>query len=294
MTSGEPEESSAALACSRLDLAVERSFATRFRFYEELNDFLEPQYRKREFDYDAAPTETVKHAIEALGVPHTEVELILVDSRSVGFDHRLQDGDRVSVYPVFESFDVTPLLRVRPQPLREPVRFIADSHLGGLARLLRMLGFDTLYDGSWADAELRRRAEQDGRTILTRDRELLKVRSVTHGCYVHAQRPRAQLSEVVARLQLAASARPFTLCLLCNQPLQPVEKAAVLDRLPPTVARQQTRFEQCPACRRVYWPGGHWARMRKVIEAALAGDDPQARAARQPPAPEGSADTGSR
>jgi uncharacterized protein with PIN domain len=269
------------------------TFATRFRFYEELNDFLEARHRKCEIDYAAAPTETVKHAVEALGVPHTEVELILVNSASVGFEHRLADGDRVSVYPVFECFDVSPLLRVRREPLRLPLRFIADSQLGGLARLLRMLGFDTLYDGGWDDAELRRRAGDERRIILTRDRELLKVRTVMHGCYVHAQAPRRQLAEVVARLQLAAAVRPFTRCLCCNETLVAVDKQRVLAQLPPSVAEQQTRFEQCPACRRVYWPGGHWRRMQRVIDEVLAASATRA-GPRRAPAPAGSAGTGNR
>lgn len=257
--------------------------ATRFRFYEELNEFLAPAQRKREFDYAAAPTETVKHAIEALGVPHTEVELILVNSVSVGFEHRLRDGDKVSVYPLFEAFDVAPLLRVRPEPLREPLRFIADSQLGGLARLLRMLGFDTLYDGGWRDDELVRRALDERRVILTRDRELLKLRAVTHGCYVRSQAPRTQLAEVVARLQLDAAARPFTRCLPCNGPLAAIDKDAVRDRLPARVAERQAQFRQCALCGRVYWPGSHWERMQRVIETALR---------RQ--APSDSAGTGSR
>lgn len=111
-----------------------------FRFHEELNDFLAPARRKREFSAPCARRATTKHMIEALGVPHTEVELILVNGEPVGFDRILQDGDRVAVYPRFEAMDVTPLLRVRALPLRE-TRFVADAHLGGLAHMLRMLGF---------------------------------------------------------------------------------------------------------------------------------------------------------
>src|SRR5512139_819479 len=121
-----------------------------FRFYEELNDFLAPKRRKQEFSVPCARRATTKHMIEALGVPHTEVELILLNGESVGFDRILADGDRVAVYPRFEVMDVTPLLRVREHPLREP-RFVADAHLGGLAHMLRMLGFDTLYDNHISD-----------------------------------------------------------------------------------------------------------------------------------------------
>jgi uncharacterized protein with PIN domain len=266
----------------------------RFRFYEELNDFLAPAHRKREFDYRIQPAETVKHAIEALGVPHTEVELILVDSVSVGFGHRLRDGERVSVYPMFEALDIGPLLRVRPEPLRGPLRFIADSHLGGLARGLRMLGFDTRFDGQWADAELIEIAHDERRVILTRDRALLKSRRVTHGAFVRATAPRAQLAEVVARLQLASSARPLTRCMVCNASLSTVEKAAVVERLPASVQQQHTGFRQCPECLRVYWPGGHWARMHAFIDALLTGEARQGPAQRPRPGPAGNAGTGNR
>lgn len=126
-----------------------------FRFYEELNDFLAPARRRREFERVCARAATVKHEIEALGVPHTEVELVLVNGESVGFDRLLRDGDRVAVYPKFESLDVTSLLRVRDTPLRV-MRFVADAHLGGLARLLRMAGFDTHYDNAIDDLEIER------------------------------------------------------------------------------------------------------------------------------------------
>src|SRR5258705_12917567 len=115
-----------------------------FRFYEELNDFLARPLRRRAFSYACAADATAKHMIEALGVPHTEVELILVNGESVGFDHPLADGDRVAVYPKFEALDIQPLLRVRERPLRV-VRFVADAHLGGLAQLLRPRGFHTPY-----------------------------------------------------------------------------------------------------------------------------------------------------
>ncbi|PZP57913.1 MAG: twitching motility protein PilT [Azospira oryzae] len=240
----------------------------RFRFYEELNDFLAPERRKTEFEYRCARAATVKNAIEALGVPHTEVELILVNGESVGFSYRVREGDRVSVYPKFEALDVRPLLRVRPQPLRE-TRFIADAHLGGLARLLRMLGFDTLYDNTYDDFDICMQAKREGRIILTRDRELLKCRIITHGCYVHARKPQAQLKEIVERLQLAANVRPFTRCLHCNLPLAPIAKEQVLDRLPPTVAQVHERFSTCGGCGRVFWEGTHWERMRALLRDYL-------------------------
>ena len=240
-----------------------------FRFYEELNDFLAPERRGREFTCRCARAASAKHMIEALGVPHTEVELVLVNGESVGFERALADGDRVAVYPKFETFDVTPLVRVRERPLRE-TRFVADAHLGGLARLLRMTGFDTLYDNHFQDDEVARLAAEEGRIVLTRDRELLKRRDITHGCYVRALHSEPQLREVFDRLDLARSARPFTRCLRCNAPLHAVDKAQVAARLPPSVRERHERFAACDGCERVFWEGSHWRRMRTMIDALLA------------------------
>jgi hypothetical protein len=240
-----------------------------FRFYEELNDFLAPERRGREFACGCARAATTKHMIEALGVPHTEVELVLVNGESVGFGLLLRDGDRVAVFPKFEALDVTPLLRVREQALRV-TRFVADAHLGGLAHLLRMTGFDTLYDNHFRDDEIEHIAGAQARIVLTRDRELLKRRTITHGCYVHALRSAAQLREVFDRLDLARAARPFTLCLNCNAPLQAVDKALVAARLPAGVSERCERFSRCAVCRRVFWEGSHWRSMRSMVDELLA------------------------
>jgi len=244
------------------------TLAVRFRFYAELNDFVAPDRRGRESVLACAADATVKHALESLGVPHTEVELILVDGAPVDFAHRLHDGDRVAVYPVFEAFDVTPLLRLRPAPLRV-TRFFADAHLGALARLLRLAGFDTRYENCIGDGELVRAAVAERRIALSRDRGLLMRRDLTHGCYVHAQQPDAQLAEVLARLDLTACLQPFSRCLDCNAPLHAVERAHVLDRLPPGVRERQQRFATCDACRRVFWEGSHWQCMRERLARAV-------------------------
>jgi len=239
-----------------------------FRFYEELNDFLAPERRRRDFTSNCARAATTKHMIEALGVPHTEVELILVNGESVGFGRLLQQGDRVAVYPKFETLDVTPLLRVRDYPLRV-IRFVADAHLGGLAHLLRMTGFDTLYDNNFHDAKIVVIAIREGRIVLTRDRELLKRREITHGCYVHALKPAQQLREIFVRLDLAKSARPFTLCLHCNAPLRAIDKTLLVDRVPPAVYDRYERFSTCDSCQRVFWEGSHWQRMLELVNEVM-------------------------
>ncbi|HEX4598800.1 MAG TPA: Mut7-C RNAse domain-containing protein [Burkholderiaceae bacterium] len=243
--------------------------AATFRFYEELNDFLAPGRRGREFTCRCPQAATVKHMIEALDVPHAEVELVLVNGESVGFDRLLQDGDRVSVYPVFEALDVTPLLRVRERPLRR-IRFIADAHLGGLAHRLRLLGFDTLYHNHFDDHEIEQLAGVQQRIVLTRDRQLLKRRSITHGCFVRALQPQQQLREVVDRLDLAGAAQPFTRCLRCNGMLRPAPKDRIAAAVPPGVLERYPRFSMCDGCARVFWEGSHWRRMREGVDALLA------------------------
>ena len=214
---------------------------------------------------DAAP---VKDVIESHGIPHTEVDLILANGETVDFSYVVENGDRISVYPVFEALDVTSLVRVRPKPLRES-RFVLDVHLGRLAAYLRMLGFDTVYGQDAADAELARISHQEHRILLTRDRGLLKRSLVTHGYYVRETNPRAQLIEIVRRFDLANSIQPFARCLRCNAVLVPAGKEEVVSRLPPRTVEWCDQFWRCPGCDRIYWQGAHYRRMQKLIESVI-------------------------
>ncbi len=239
-----------------------------FRFYAELNDFLPPARRGHAFDHRFKGDPAIKDTIEALGVPHAEVDLILVCGRSVGFEHRLQAGDRVAVYPVFEGLDISDVVRLRERPLRR-TRFIVDRHLGKLARGLRLLGFDTLHDRDWPDREIIAAAGRDGRIILTRDRGLLRVREVTHGFWLRSADPQAQLLEVVTRLDLATQARPFQRCLVCNGEIGPAGVDALRDRVPPDARRRFDEFRACTSCGRVYWKGSHYQAMLARIRSVL-------------------------
>jgi len=241
-----------------------------FRFYAELNDFLPPGDRQREVVRSFPDTPTVKDQVEACGIPHTEVDLILVNGVSVGFDHHLADGDRVSVYPVFEALDVTPLVHLRARPLRE-VRFVLDVHLGKLARRLRLLGFDAAWSRDAGDEELVALSLSEKRILLTRDRGLLKRRELTHAAAVRATDPRRQLAEVVERFDLARAAFPFTRCLACNGKLATVPKEDVMDRIPASTRRHYDAFLTCASCRRVFWWGAHGLRLREIVEEALGG-----------------------
>jgi uncharacterized protein with PIN domain len=239
-----------------------------FRFYAELNDFLPPERRFTGFPYSFLDAATVKDRIESFGVPHTEVDLILVNGQSVDFAYRVRDGDRISVYPVFEAFDIAGLTRLRPEPLRD-VKFVLDVHLGRLAAYLRMLGFDALYQNRCGDQRLAEISRHEHRILLTRDVGLLKRACVTHGYYLRATQPRRQLAEAVRRFDLGRLARPFSRCLRCNTPLARAGKDQVLHQLPAQVALLHDEFRRCPDCGRVYWQGGHFRRMRQWVDAAL-------------------------
>lgn len=231
-----------------------------FRFHDELNDFLPPERRCCEFTVPCARVASVKHMIEALGVPHTEVGAVLVNGAAAGLERPLTAGDRVEVRPANAPPESGSL---------EAPRFVADSHLGALAKLLRMAGFDTLYCNIYADREIAAIAVNEDRILLSRDRELLKYHEISHGCYVHAQKPNLQFREIIDRLALGRSARPFTRCLECNAPLREIDKSAVLDRLPPSVKMLRNRFWTCAVCGRVFWEGTHWRRMKERVDEAL-------------------------
>jgi uncharacterized protein with PIN domain len=239
-----------------------------FRFYEELNDFLPLKNRKKQFLYNFNGNPSIKDAIEGVGVPHTEIDLILVNGTSVGFDRHLQDKDTVSVYPVFEGFDITPVIKLRAKPLRVS-KFIADVHLGKLVRMIRLLGFDTLYRKNYADMEIVSISTADKRIILTRDQSLLKIKTVTHGYWIRSIEPMKQILEVIRKFDLWSQFKPFTRCLICNTLIQPVNKSKVINKLPPKTIKHYNDFYKCSGCGRVYWKGSHHLRMQKKIHMIL-------------------------
>jgi uncharacterized protein with PIN domain len=222
-----------------------------FRFYAELNDFLPSSRRYVTFAHSFQLRASVKDLIEAQGVPHTEVDLILVNGEPVDFSYLVREDDRISVYPFFESLDITSLVRVRPEPLPEP-RFVLDTHLGRLAAYLRMLGFDTLFRNDFADEELALISSREHRILLTRDAGLLKRSVVTHGCWVRETNARRQVIQVLRRFNLFDVIAPFLRCLRCNGLLEPVRKEDVLDRLPPRTKHLYEEFRLCPACGGLY------------------------------------------
>lgn len=247
-----------------------KPYLANFRFYEELNDFLSREHDGQTIAYRFGGRPAIKDPIEVLGVPHTEVDLILVNDASVGFEYPLQDGDRVAVYPVFERFDISPLQRLRPEPLRKTA-FMVDVNLGKLARHLRMLGFDAAYDNRLDDAAIVDRAVREYRIVLTRDRRLLFRKAVTHGLWIRAVDADLQVKEVLQRLDLYRHVRPLQRCMACNGSIETVEKERVWSRLEPLTRRYYDRFFRCSQCQRIYWQGSHVAHMSAAIRELLEG-----------------------
>jgi uncharacterized protein with PIN domain len=214
---------------------------------------------------------SAKDCLEAVGIPHTEVDLLRLDTGPVGFDYLVQPGDRIEVHPVPPAREPAPpgdAARLQPRPLEQD-RFVCDQHLGKLARLLRILGFDTLYQRDWREAEICRRAVADQRAILTCSRALLKRKQVTVGRLIRSRHADRQLQEVVQRFGLAARVSLFGRCSLCNGELTEVPKQRVAGRVPAQTWLWLDRYFLCRGCDQLYWEGTHVTRLRERIAAIL-------------------------
>ena len=191
--------------------------------------------------------------------------MILVKNKSVKFTYKLKDGDDVSVYPVFESFDISNIQRLRPKPLRRP-KFVLDVHLGTLARYMRMFGFDTKYENDYSDEQIIEISIKEKRAILTRDLGILKQTRVTHGYWVRNTKPVKQIEEIIERFDLKNAIKEFSRCITCNSILKPVKKEKVVDKVPAKVYNYQTKFYLCKECNKVYWKGSHYLKMNLLVE----------------------------
>lgn len=245
------------------------NYTAEFRFYAELNDFLPAGQHQQTLPYCFSGHPAIKDPIEVFGVPHTEVELIIVNGHAVAFNYQLQTGDRVAVYPVFKNLDINSVSTLCEKILCKP-RFIIDVNLGKLAKRLRLLGFDCLYRNDYQDVDVANIAASEQRVVLTRDRRLLYAKQISHGYWVRSVEVDNQVTEVLNRFNLYNSIQPFTRCLMCNGILKSVAKADILTRLEPKTKLYYDVFYQCSDCQRVYWEGSHIEDMRQRYAAFLA------------------------
>lgn len=238
----------------------------KITFYGYLNNLL-PKGRRNKATYgELKDARSIKDLIEAMGIPHTEVGRILVDGKVNPISEQLRGGEDIHVYPAFIDID-NPSEEVTPPSM--PKRFILDVHLGTLAKYMRALGIDTLYENYYSDEEIVETALREGRTILTRDRGILKRRSVEYGYLVKSNRSREQLMEVFINFDLLPSVQTFSRCLRCNGSLEAVEKEDIDHELDPLTRKFYHDFFRCTSCKGLYWKGGHWERMKVFIDEFL-------------------------
>lgn len=238
-------------------------FTIRLKFHGDLAFFLGSRAGGEIIERSLGEKTSVKDVIESSGVPHPEVDLILVNRQPVGFDHGLEQNADIDVYPV-ESLHTH--FEQNHLQVRSTEHFLADGHLGKLARNLRLLGFDVAYDPQAQDRQLLQRMTRENRALLTRDRRLLMHAIVETGYCPRSQNADAQTIEVIRRFDLFGSINPFTRCLRCNAPLQKVTKAEVIEKLEPLTKIYYEQFRRCTGCGQIYWPGSHFSKLQKRLE----------------------------
>ena len=241
----------------------------QLQFFGELNDLLPPGRREVSFEEQVDDHASLKHVIESLGIPHTEIGAIVIEGDVVSLASRIPDRSHVQIYPFLYGTNnhsgCLPSGPIQPPaPPGEP-RFILDIHLGKLAVYLRILGFDSLYRNDFDDPTLAEMADRLERILLSKDRRLLMRNQVHFGYCVRSQNPALQTLEVVRRYRLNDRIKPLHRCLDCNTTLEPVEKRAIVDRLEPLTRRYYQEFHHCPGCDKLYWKGSHYDRMRDFI-----------------------------
>jgi uncharacterized protein with PIN domain len=235
------------------------------RFYRELNDFLPADQHNADVSYELKAPRSIKDFIESIGVPHTEIDLIIINGKSVDFNYLLQHGDHIHVHPVNASLALSPLKHCQPAALPYH-RFVLDVHLGRLAAYLRMSGFDTLYRNDYDDPTLATISANENRILLTCDRLLLMRKQVTYGYFVRARQPHQQLLEVLSRFDLHDKLKPFSRCMHCNGKTRVVSKKEIQEQLLTDTKKYYSEFFQCETCNKIYWKGSHYQKMKAMID----------------------------
>jgi uncharacterized protein with PIN domain len=249
---------------SRIDV---KPFTVRLKVHGDLDFFLRSGVRGRSIERSLSEKTSVKDVIESCGVPHPEVDLILVNGRPVNFDYALANDADIELYPVMRD---NPKFKYKRLQITVCSRFVVDGHLGKLARDLRLLGFDVAYDPRAEDRALIEIMERENRALLTRDRRLLMHAVVKTGYCPRSQNPDEQTVEVIRRFDLLGSLAPFTRCLLCNALLRKVSKAEIIEKLKPLTKIYYEQFRHCTGCGQIYWAGSHFSKLQKRLEQLRA------------------------
>ena len=170
-----------------------------FRFYEELNDWLPEKKRKTDFESKFRKNATLREIIELFGVSCEHIDLILVNGRSVSFEHVINGGDRISVYPVFERFNIDGVTRLRGNAIRR-LKFIFDSNLKELSNKMEKLGFDVCFVPNIGDDAIIEKSNIEGRIIISRRHGFLKSKSIYRIILLKTEFIETQVREILESL----------------------------------------------------------------------------------------------
>ena len=248
-----------------------KPFSVRLNLHGDLDFFLPTRTRRKSIERGLTEKTSIKDVIESCGVPHPEVGLIVLNGRALDFGYGVTRDAEIDVYPPGIGY---PHFEKKPLQVTTVRSFVADGHLGKLARTLRLLGFDVAYDCRADDRQLLAIMEAENRALLTRDRRLLMHAVVQTGYCPRSQDPDEQTIEVIRRFNLFGLIAPFTRCLRCNAVLQQVAKIDVVEKLEPLTKIYYEQFRRCTGCKQIYWSGSHFDRLQKrieIIQARLAG-----------------------
>jgi len=241
----------------------------RYRFYGSLNIFLRENKRYRCFVHRVKGRPAIKDTLESLGVVHPEIDSILANGKSVSFTYKVNDGDLICVYPLNFKLNKRKLKHLQPK-IPNPAKFVIDSHVGKLARHMRLLGFDSVYKRNFPDAHIVQTAIKEKRIVLTRDIGLLKNKRVQHGYWLRTTDPQRQIIEVLKFFRIFSKIKPFKLCLECNGNIKRITKSRVLRKLPPKVKKYYSQFYVCKGCHKIYWKGSHYEVLLKLVNRIVS------------------------
>jgi hypothetical protein len=240
-----------------------KPFTVRLHLYGDLDFFLGSRTRGGKVERHLSEKTSVKDVIESCGIPHTEVDLILVNGKAVNFAYAVTGDAEIELYSPGTQSSHFREKRLQANAITE---FVADGHLGKMVRDLRLLGIDVAYDPAAEDRQLVEIASRHRRALLTRDRRLLMHAAVQLGYYLRSQNPLEQTIEVLRRFDLGSILSPFSRCLRCNALLEPAEKQKVIGQLEPLTKIYYDEFRRCSGCGQVYWSGSHFRKLQNRLE----------------------------
>ncbi len=238
----------------------------------DLVDLLPKNRRHRTIRLILDRRASIKDIIESQTIPHTEIGRMEMEGRQLSFRHIGENGERIHLHPFSRHTPLTTATVLRPEPL-ENIAFMCDSTVSRLGRHMRMAGLDTANAPEASLVEVGSQASAAGRILVSRNRDLLKCRTVNFGQLIRSVHHRLQLREVFVRFRPENLIAPFSRCLVCNSTLVAVDKEEILHLLEPLTRKYYHSFKKCSACNKIYWHGSHIVRMEQLLRSTLAALD---------------------